>query len=98
MNIPPFVYVQFVDNEGYLTNPMQLFIDELVQALQNGLSDNGWTFPKITHDNLVKVLPDGVTLFWQSMPDGTGWYEIDNNLVVFKINGALRKVTTTAYP
>lgn len=90
MNIPPFVYVQFVDDEGYLTKPMQLFIDELVQALQNGLSDNGWTFPQITAANLAAIQA--------RMPDGTGWYETDAKEIVFKINGALRKVTTTAYP
>lgn len=90
MNIPPFVYVQFVNAEGYLTDPMQLFIDELIQALQDGLSDNGWTFPQITASNLTAIQA--------SMPDGTGWYETDNNVIVFKINGALRKVTTTAYP
>lgn len=90
MNIPPFIYVQFTDDDGYLTDPMQMYIDELIQALQNGLSDNGWTFPPISAANLASIQA--------SMPDGTGWYETDAKEIVFKINGALRKVTTTAYP
>ena len=90
MNIPPFIEVKFVDDEGYLTSPMQLYNDELNQTLQDGLSDNGWTFPLITAANLLLIYP--------TMPDGTAWYETDNNQIVFKINGALRKVTTTAYP
>lgn len=90
MNIPPFTYVRFTDDEGYLTDSMQMYMDELNQALQNGLSDNGWTFPPITAANLAAIQA--------SMPDGTGWYETDAMEIVFKINGALRKVTTTAYP
>jgi hypothetical protein len=90
MNIPTFIYIQFVNKEGYLTDPMQLFMDELNQALQNGLSDNGWTLPQITAANLATISP--------KMPDGTMWYETDNNEFVVKISGALRKVTTAAYP
>ena len=90
MLIPTFIDVQFVKQDGYLTEPMQLYNDELNQALQDGLSNNGWTFPPITAADLASIQ--------SSMPDGTGWYESDNHEIVFKINGALRKVTTTAYP
>lgn len=90
MQIPVFADVQFVRPNGYLTPEMQIYNDELNQALQNGLSDNGWTFPPITAANLALVAPN--------MPDGTGWYESDAQVIVFKLGGALRKVTTTAYP
>jgi hypothetical protein len=90
MIIPVFTNVQFVDENGFLTAPMQDYNDLLNQALQNGLSDSGWTSPLITAANIVAIA--------SSMPDGTFWYETDNDEVVFKINGALRKVTTTAYP
>lgn len=90
MNIPAFINLKFVDNLGFLTAEMQYYNDELSQVLQAGLSDNGWTFPQISAVDLVRVEPD--------MPNGTGWYETDAHEMVFKINGALRKVTTTAYP
>ena len=101
MIIPTFQYVQFVDEEGYLTSQMQLYHDELNNVLRNGLSDNGWTLPVVTQAQLAAImaLPSD-----QQMPDGTIWYVDNGGLlpayheVVVKINGALRKITTTAYP
>lgn len=90
MKFPVFSDVQFVDRDGFLTEAMQDYNDLLYQALINGLSDNGWTFPQITAAQLTAIAG--------SMPDGTAWYETDNNVIVFKVNGSLRKVDTTAYP
>ena len=90
MYIPVFTNNMFVKSDGFLTSEMQIYNDELNQALQNGLSDNGWTFPPINAANLALIAP--------KMPDGTGWYESDAKVIVFKLGGALRKVTTTAYP
>lgn len=90
MYIPVFSNVRYVQDSGYLTPEMQIYNDELNQALQNGLSDNGWTLPQITAANLAAIE--------SQMPNGTMWYESDAHEVVIKINGALRKVTTTAYP
>lgn len=90
MLIPVFADVQYVNEDGFLTPEMQIYNDILNQSLQGGLSDNGWTFPEITAANLALIAPD--------MPDGTGWYESDAQVIVFKLGGALRKVTTTAYP
>lgn len=90
MFIPVFADVKYVQANGYLTPEMQIYHDQLNQALQNGLSDNGWTLPQINAANLAAVQAQ--------MPNGTMWYESDAHEVVIKINGALRKVTTTAYP
>lgn len=90
MYIPVFADVKYVKDDGYLTAEMQIYNDQLNQSLQTGLSDNGWTFPPITAVNLAIVAP--------MMPNGTGWYESDAGVIVFKLGGALRKVTTTAYP
>lgn len=91
MQIPVFADVPYFDKkDGGLTDSALLYQSELNQALQNGLSDNGWTVPQITAANLVAIAP--------SMGDGTIWYETDNNLLVVKINGSLEKVTTTPYP
>ena len=79
-----------VDDSKYLTSEMQFYYSTLNQSMQGALSDDGWTFPQVTGAQLTDLAPD--------MPDGTGWYETDAHVVVFKINGALQKVTTTAYP
>lgn len=99
MIIPTFQAVQFVDKEGYLTSSMQMYNDELNNILRNGLSDNGWTLPTVTQAQLtdIQALPSD-----QQLPDGTIWYVHDTGTAIYelvvKINGALRKVTTTAYP
>lgn len=99
MIIPTFQTVQFVNEEGFLTSQMQMYNDELNNILRNGLSDNGWTLPTVTQAELTSImaLPSD-----QAMPDGTIWYVHDTGTVVFEvvvlINGALRKITTTAYP
>jgi hypothetical protein len=90
MFIPVFNNVKYVDENGFLTDEMRGYEDLLNQSLQNGLSDNGWTLPQITAANLTSIS--------SSMPNGTAWYETDAHEVVIKINGALRKVTTTVYP
>lgn len=99
MILPTFQNVQFVDEDGFLTTQMQMYNDELNNVLRNGLSDNGWTLPEVTQSELADIitLPSD-----QALPNGTVWYVHDDDTsvyeVVFLINGALRKVTTTAYP
>lgn len=101
MIIPTFQNAQYVERDGYLTSQMQLYNDELNNVLRNGLSDNGWTVPIITSANLTAL--ESLPAF-DKMPNGTLWMVIDEaplpviNELVVKINGALRKVTTTAYP
>lgn len=90
MIIPVFNDVKYVKEDGSLTPEMQIYNDQLNQALQNGLSDSGWTIPQIDALALLKAL--------KIMPNGTIWYVTDTHEVIIKINGALRKVTTTAYP
>lgn len=90
MIIPTFIDAQFVKQDGYLTPEMQIYNDQLNQTLQNNLSDNGWIPPALSAADLAAIAP--------SMPNGTFWYESDTEVIVFKIGGVLRKVTTTAYP
>jgi len=92
MMIPVFSEVQFVRENGFLTSEMQLFLDQLIQALQGALSDNGWTIPPISAANLVLLEAN------KPMPNGTIWYESTANEWVGKQNGSLVKFTTTPYP
>ena len=99
MIIPTFQSAQYVDENGYLTSQMQLYNDELNNVLRNGLSDNGWTLPEVTQAELTEIIALPAD---QALPNGTVWYVHDTGTAVYevvvKINGALRKVTTTAYP
>lgn len=99
MIIPTFQNAKFVEKDGYLTSQMQMYNDELNNVLRNGLSDNGWTLPTVTESELATI--DAYTGI-EEMPNGTIWYVHDDDTLVYevvvKINGALRKITTTAYP
>ena len=95
MIFPIFTVQQFVDENGYLMPDMQDYFDLQAQALQNGLSDNGWTVPQITAADLATIAPE--------MPNGTIWYESDAKVWVGRQdNGSggfnLVKFTTTPYP
>ncbi len=99
MIIPTFVNVQYTEANGFLTSQMQMYNDELNNVLRGGLSDNGWTLPAVTQAQLAEIiaLPSD-----QALPNGTIWYVHDDNTLVYEvvvlINGALRKITTAAYP
>ena len=94
MEIPVFANVKYTDKEGFLTSSMLYYNNQLNQVLQNNLSDNGFVLPTLTQAELASIAT--------SMPDGTMWYVHDTGVayyeLVIKINGALRKVTTSAYP
>ncbi len=101
MEIPTFANVQYTKEDGFLTSAMQMYNDGLNNVLRNGLSDNGWTVPIITSANLAALEAQPVI---DRMPNGTMWMVRDEaplpvyNELVVKINGTLRKITTTAYP
>ncbi len=108
MIIPTFQHVRFVDEDGYLTSQMRLYNDELNNVLRNGLSDNGWTLPRVTQAQLAQIFAfTGVN----KVPNGAIWYVADpainptyNEIVVMLDYGtgmgtsALYKLTKTAYP
>lgn len=97
MKIPTFVHVPFVKENGYLTDDMQLYMDELNQALQNGLSDNGWTFPQVTAAQLTQI---AALTGSREVPNGATWYVTDASPpgLVTKENGVLKRIDTSAYP
>lgn len=90
MKVPVFADVKYFDTDGGLTDQALLYQEELNQALQNNLSDNGWVIPSLTATQVVAIS--------SSMPSGTIWLDTTNNVLVVKINGSLVKITTTPYP
>jgi hypothetical protein len=101
MNIPIFMSVQYTKEDGFLTPEIQLYNDELNNVLRAGLSNNGWTLPTVTQAELTAIRALGPPTD-QPLPDGSVWYVHDDDNLVYEvvvlINGALRKITTTAYP
>lgn len=104
MNLPPYVNMTEYDEIVYQ--------QDMNQTLRDGLSNNGWTVPQVSDDelrvDLVQNPANGeLTTLAQLMPDGTIWCVVDktNPLVppiglvyVGKLNGSLVQFTTTAYP
>lgn len=98
MDLPTFLEIEDADAQA-------LYQQELNQTLRNGLSNNGWTVPQITNNQLtVNLVPNpdtgSLTTLAQLMPDGSIWYVTDATppCYVGKISGSLVKFTTTAYP
>lgn len=81
MIIPGFLNIQFTESNGYLTAPMRLYNDQLNQSLQNGLSDNGWTVPALTTQQIEtasSTVPNGLFVDGVNqvgMPVGTIWFD-----------------------
>lgn len=100
MNLPTYLKPNNADN-----SEQENYNEELNETLRQNLSDNGWVAPSITVNDLT-VTPVqnpntlGFTTIANLMPDGTIWYVNDAAPAVFvvKIDGALQKITTTAYP
>ena len=67
MKIPQFLYSTTDDHQRYLAL--------LVQALQGGLSDSGWTVPQLTAAQVVTVTNGTVVPYFNPvMPAGTIWF------------------------
>ncbi len=77
MKIP--AYAPYQNNDTYSEN--------LSKTLRDGLSDDGWTLPKQSTENIDTVSED--------MPDGTMWYDEDTHEFKVKVNGTVQTVTVS---
>lgn len=64
-----------------------LYQDELNQALQGSLSNNGWTVPILTTSEIAAVAGD--------MPNGTIWTDSDTGELKVKLGDMVRVITVT---
>ena len=85
MNIPTFVNQQWIQEDGYLTSKVEMYNDELNQAMQNGLSDNGWTLPQLTTVQITAAAA--------FMPNGTLWYDITTDQIKALIAGVVTVIS-----
>lgn len=94
MNIPAFINPKFVQHEGdrvgFLTPQMQSYTDQLNQALQNNVGQNGFAISPQPDTNVADALAN--------MPVGTLLFDTTNDEWVGKTSGGLVKLTYTPYP
>lgn len=90
MNVPTYLYQQWVNENGELTASASMYHDELNRAMQDALSDNGWTFPQLEFSEIENVSSE--------MPDGTVWWDTDNTRLVLKSGASLYSIDATVIP
>ncbi len=86
MRIPTFINLQYVDEKGWLTPELQNFTDDLNQAMQESLSDDGWRFPQLTTAQITSIAG--------SQPNGTAWYDITTDEPKMKVAGVVKVIQT----
>jgi hypothetical protein len=64
----------------------RLYNDQLNQALQGSISDNGFVMPSQPTSSIVNLSP--------MMPDGTIWYDQDTNELKANVNGSIVVIQT----
>lgn len=85
MQIPQYLYGK---NEE-----LQRYFELLVQILQGGLSDNGFTIPQQSAANIALIKS---YLFNPIMPPGTIWFNTDINKLEFITTSAIPATSTNA--
>lgn len=100
MNIPTYLRNHFDAN-----STQENYNEELNEVLRQNLSNNGLVLPSISNEDLtITLVQNPNTLLYTTlanlMPNGTAWYVNDAAppCVVIKIDDALEKLTTSAYP
>jgi hypothetical protein len=56
MNIPNYENVPFVDDKGYLSDSWALIMQQIITALQNNLSDQGYQLPQLPTTTITTLL------------------------------------------
>lgn len=77
MNIPTFI--KNLSQENYH--------EQLNQTLQNGLSNQGWTFPNLSSAQITEAAV--------SMPLGTVWYNTTINKLVVKTSSGIETISSS---
>lgn len=100
MNIPTMIGGPFVDKEGMLTDEARKLLEQLLQVMQQSLSQEGIVIPSQNNTNIAtigagvdssgsKIAQPGTVLFNTSLQPGFG------QLVVFMLDGSFHPITNT---
>lgn len=60
MNVPNFIHDKFVDENGYLTDGWRLFFNQLINEMNENLSQEGIVMPSQTTDNADIIKTDAL--------------------------------------
>lgn len=92
MNVPNLPVGQIVDKEGYPTDQMLTFLQNLVSGLQNNIGDQSFVLPTQTSAQITtiqnNVIPDPSNSLasLHTCEYGTGFYNSTANTITFCIN------------
>ena len=87
-NLPPFLNTQYTDEKGYLTSSMQIYNDQLNQALQSAVGSAGFQVSQATTTQITDLEPD--------VPVGCLWFNTDLlKLQVKTATGIIETITST---
>jgi hypothetical protein len=79
-DVPSYTHEPLVDSTGNLTTSWKLVVSQLLDQLQQGVSnEGGYQVPQKSADELNKTV--------DSVPNGTHFYDTTNNTPVVKKNG-----------
>lgn len=88
-NLPTFYDMDYVDKDGHLTSPAQLYNDQLWQSL-NDMANQfnlGLQLPQKTTTQITALAMTAV--------DGTMWYNTTTNKAQVMVSGTVRDIDTT---
>lgn len=73
MFVPTMVQDKLLDEDGYLSKPWQAFFEQLIQNMQQALSNEGFAVPPQSAGNMAIIQPNamsGTLLFNSSAVNG----------------------------
>lgn len=78
MNVPNFIHDKFVDENGYLTDGWRLFFNQLINEMNENLSQEGIVMPSQTTANADIIKTDAL--------NGTILYDSTTNELKVRLN------------
>lgn len=83
---------KLLDDNGYLTSSWSLLFTQLFNQMQVNISDDGMVVPSLTTDQIThNTDPTNPN----TLPNGTIFYDTDDNKLKVKENGVIKTITTS---
>lgn len=95
MNIPNYENVPFVDRDGYLTDQWSLIMQQLITALQNNVSDQGFQVPQQSTTTINSLQSQFAASPLPQMYYGDMLYDSTTDQLKVNIAGTFKVVTVS---
>lgn len=98
MFVPTMIRERVVDKDGFLTAPWQGLFEQLLQNMQQSLSDEGFLIPPLTSANISVIqtnASNGTLVFNTSAVNGGSGSAPNGQLYVKLADGTFHPVTNT---